>query len=399
MEQAFDQIRRYIDKHRKPMLSLWEELVNTESGSRQLEGVEAVCNILRRELEGAGVKTRTIPMDNAGSVLVGEWDNGSTKAPLLFIGHMDTVFKEGAVKENPFRVDEENFAHGPGVVDMKAGLVIAVYAIKALAELGFHERPIKCVFAGDEENLHMFSNAKAVMEAEASGALAAFNFETGYLDNHFVVGRNGGGPAQITVHGVAAHSGLAPEKGRSAILEAAHKIAAIEALNNIPRGKLINCGKVSGGIGENTIPDTCTINLGIRFPTSEIKGEILTALQSIVEHHTVPNTYAELDTSRLMNCMDTTDGVMALFGHVKKTAADCGFGDVDCFRVGSLSDSGITVACGVPTVCGMGARGEKSHTPEERAEVESLFQRCMLAACAAYTLQDDFRDKGKEVNK
>ena len=284
MEQAFDQIRRYIDKHRKPMLSLWEELVNTESGSRQLEGVEAVCNILRRELEGAGVKTRTIPMDNAGSVLVGEWDNGSTKAPLLFIGHMDTVFKEGAVKENPFRVDEENFAHGPGVVDMKAGLVIAVYAIKALAELGFHERPIKCVFAGDEENLHMFSNAKAVMEAEASGALAAFNFETGYLDNHFVVGRNGGGPAQITVHGVAAHSGLAPEKGRSAILEAAHKIAAIEALNDIPRGKLINCGKVSGGIGENTIPDTCTINLGIRFPTSEIKGEILTALQSIVEH-------------------------------------------------------------------------------------------------------------------
>ena len=93
MEQIYDQIRRYIDGHRKPMLTLWEELVNTESGSRQLEGVEAVCNIVRRELEGAGVKTRTIPMEDAGSVLVGEWDNGSTKAPLLFIGHMDTVFK------------------------------------------------------------------------------------------------------------------------------------------------------------------------------------------------------------------------------------------------------------------------------------------------------------------
>ena len=215
------------------------------------------------------------------SVLVGEWDNGSTKAPLLFIGHMDTVFKEGAVKENPFRVDEENFAHGPGVVDMKAGLVIAVYAIKALAELGFHERPIKCVFAGDEENLHMFSNAKAVMEAEASGALAAFNFETGYLDNHFVVGRNGGGPAQITVHGVAAHSGLAPEKGRSAILEAAHKIAAIEALNDIPRGKLINCGKVYRRYGREHHPGhSARIHLGIRFPTSEIKGEILTAART-----------------------------------------------------------------------------------------------------------------------
>ena len=77
MEQIYDQIRRYIDGHRKPMLALWEELVNTESGSRQLEGVEAVCNIVRRELEGAGVKTRTIPMEDAGSVLVGEWDNGA----------------------------------------------------------------------------------------------------------------------------------------------------------------------------------------------------------------------------------------------------------------------------------------------------------------------------------
>ncbi len=390
MEQIYDQIRRYIDGHRKPMLTLWEELVNTESGSRQLEGVEAVCNIVRRELEGAGVKTRTIPMEDAGSVLVGEWNNGSTKAPLLFIGHMDTVFKEGAAKENPFRIDENGFAHGPGVLDMKAGLVIAIYAIRALADAGFHERPIKCIFAGDEENLHMLSNAKEVMGAEAVGAIAAFNFETGYMDNRFVIGRKGGGPVKITVHGIASHSGIAPEKGRSAILEAAQKIIQIEQINDIPRGRLVNCGKVTGGMGENTIPDTCQINIGIRFPTTEIKNEILDALQAIVEHNTVPDTWAEMDTSRLMNCMDTTDGVLKLFDHLKKTALDIGFGEIEGFQVGGLSDSGITVACGVPTVCGMGARGEGNHTPQEYAEVESLFQRCILAACAAYTLQDDF---------
>lgn len=390
MEQIFEQIRRYIDGNRKPMLSLWEELVNTESGSRQLDGVTAVCNILRRELEGTGAKTRVIPMENAGDVLVGEWNSESTKAPLLFIGHMDTVFKEGAATENPFRIDENGFAHGPGVLDMKAGLVIAVYAIKALTEAGFRDRPIKCIFAGDEENLHMFSNAKEVMASEAVGALAAFNFETGYMDNRFVVGRKGGGPVTITVHGVAAHSGIAPEKGRSAILEAAHKIAVLEAYNDFSRGRLINCGKITGGMGENTIPDQCTIHIGIRFPTTEIKNEILTELERVTANSTVPDTWAELDISRLINCMDTTDGVMALFGHLKKTAQSCGFGEIDCFQVGGLSDSGITVACGVPTVCGMGARGEGNHTPNEYAEVESMFQRCILAACAACTLEDDF---------
>lgn len=390
MEAIFEQIRRYIDGQRRPMLALWEELVNTESGTRQVEGVNAVGSILRREMESAGIKTRLVPIENAGDMLVGEWNTESCKAPLLLIGHMDTVFKEGAARENPFRIDEDGMAHGPGVLDMKAGLVIALYAVKALAAVGYKERPIKFVFASDEENLHMFSNAKEVIAAESVGALAAFNFETGYMDNRFVIGRKGGGPVSITVHGVSAHSGIAPEKGRSAVLEAAHKIVEIEAQNDIPRGRLINCGMVTGGIGENTIPDTCTIRIGIRFPSMEVRDEIFGILKRATEHSTVPDTTAELDLSRVMQCMDTTGGVRALFGHLKKTAAACGFGEIEGFQVGGLSDSGITVACGVPTVCGMGVRGEGNHTPNEYAEVESLYQRCILAACAAYTLRDDF---------
>lgn len=162
MEQIYEQIRRYIDGQRGPMLSLWEELVNTESGSYQIEGVNAVCGILRREMEAAGIKTRTIPMENAGDMLIGEWNMESGKAPLLLIGHMDTVFKEGAAKENPFHIDEDGMAHGPGVLDMKPGLVMALYVVKALAAAGWRERPVKFIFASDEENLHMFSNAKKI---------------------------------------------------------------------------------------------------------------------------------------------------------------------------------------------------------------------------------------------
>ena len=390
MEQIYQQIQRCVEEQRQPMMALWEELVNTESGTRQVEGVNAVCSILRREMESAGIATRVIPVENAGDMLVGEWNSQCEAKPLLLIGHMDTVFKEGAAKANPFRVDENGMAHGPGVLDMKAGLVIALYAVKALMQTGWKKRPIKFIFASDEENLHMFSNAKELIAKEAEGALAAFNFETGYMDDRFVVGRSGGGPVSIQVHGRASHSGNAPEKGRSAVLEAAHKIVEIEAQNDIPRGRLLNCGMVTGGIGENTIPDSCTIRIGIRFPNTTIRDEIFEILQKAVEHNTVPDTTAELDLSRVMQCMDTTDGVMALFGHLKQTAADCGYGEIGSFRVGGLSDSGITVASGVPTVCGMGVQGAGNHTADEYADVESLYRRCVLAACAAYTLEDDF---------
>lgn len=214
MEQIYEQIRQYIDGQRQPMLALWEKIVNTESGTLQVEGVNAVCGILRQEMEAAGIHTRTIPIENAGNMLVGEWNMESGKAPLLLVGHMDTVFKEGAAKENPFRIDENGMAHGPGVLDMKPGLVMVIYLVKALEAVGWRKRPIKLVFASDEENLHMFSNAKEIIAAQSQGAMAAFNFETGYMDNRFVVGRNGGGPVRISVHGVAAHSGIAPEKGR-----------------------------------------------------------------------------------------------------------------------------------------------------------------------------------------
>ena len=390
MEPIYESVRRSVDGQRQDMLKLWEELVNTESGSRNLEGVAAVTDILRREMAALGMRTKVLPVDNAAGVLVGEWNWESSKAPLIFLGHMDTVFPDGTVEKNPFRVDEEGFAHGPGVLDMKAGLVIALAAIRALAEAGWKERPIKCIFAGDEENLHMFSNAKQVMQQEARGALAAFNFETGFPDDSFVVGRKGGGPVRLTVHGVSAHSGNAPEKGRSAILEAARKIVALEACNDLEAGRLLNCGKVTGGIGENTIPDQCVIQIGLRFNTSAQKDELIAALEQATANNTVADTWAELDTSRLMDCMDTTSGVSALFGHLERTALACGYGPIRSCRVGGLSDSGLTVSCGIPTVCGMGVKGEGNHTPTERAQVESLYSRCVLAACAAATLEDHF---------
>ena len=131
METMNERIRQYIQEHKTEMVDLWKTLVNTESGSYQKEGVTRVAHIIGDELADAGLEVRYEQSENAGDTLIAETTTGKGMAPILFIGHMDTVFKEGAVAKNPFRIDEKDCAHGPGVLDMKGGLVIAVYAIKA----------------------------------------------------------------------------------------------------------------------------------------------------------------------------------------------------------------------------------------------------------------------------
>ena len=393
-KEAYQLIREYIWNHKEDMLALWEKVVNTESGSYQVDGVSQVAHIIGAELESADMNVQYVKNEHAGDTLIAESKFNNGKAPMLFIGHMDTVFKEGAATTNPFRIDEEGKAHGPGVLDMKGGLVIAVYVIKACMAAGFDARPIKCIFAPDEEIMHAQSNVKDTLYNESKGAVAAFNFETGFLDDTLVIGRKGGGPVSIKVHGVSAHSGNDPEKGRSAILEAAHKIEYLESKNDIPRGKLINCGTINGGMGANTIPGECEIGIAIRYPNAAIREEIFEDLKAATEQVTVPDTWAELDTRNVVLNMETTDEVKALMKHIEHTAEEMGYGKVGSRVVGGLSDSGITVAAGVPTVCGMGVQGEGNHTEHEYAVADSILSRCWLAACAVYSLKDDFAENG-----
>lgn len=386
MDRMERQLQEYIEGKRLDMLNLWAKIVNTESGPKQPEGVDQVGDILQWELEQAGASVRRVKVENAGDLIVGDWNPSASEPPVVFMGHMDTVFSAGAASQNPFRVDKEGNAHGPGVLDMKGGLVVGLYALKALQAIGWNKRPIRFLGIPDEETLHMFSNAKELIAREAAGAAAALNFEPGPVEDSLVIGRYGGGPVSITVHGVAAHSGSAPEKGRSAVLEAAHKILKLEAANDIPRGKLINCGAVEGGIGENTIPDFCKIRIGIRYRNQAIGDEIFALLHQVTEECTVEGTTAELDTSRVMACMETTDGVRKLYDHVADTGEALGLGRIPGIQVGGLSDAGITVGAGIPTLCGLGVRGEGAHTDREYAQVESLYERCLLAAAAVRTL-------------
>ena len=136
MQQVYEAVRKHVSERRGEMISLLEKIVNIDSGTTNIAGVEAVCGILKQEMEAIGMDVRVIPSEGAGPVLVGEWCCGGTKRPLLFLGHMDTVFEDGEAEHNPFRIDENGLIHGPGVLDMKGGLVVALSAIRALRDIG-----------------------------------------------------------------------------------------------------------------------------------------------------------------------------------------------------------------------------------------------------------------------
>ena len=386
-KQQYEAAARYIDEHRGEMLAFWEKLVSTESGTADKEGCDAVASIMQAELESFGATVERVAMEKQGDLLKALWNGGnSDKAPVLFCGHMDTVFPKGTLEKNPFRIDEKGLAHGPGCLDMKAGLTIAVFTMKALAAAGYADRPLKAIFPGDEENGHRNSTANEEILAGAEGCRAAFNFETGFPDDGLVVGRKGSCRVTIAVQGVAAHAGNAPEKGRSAILEMAHKIIAIQALNDIPGGLYVNTGLIKGGTVVNAIPDNCSVDIDIRYSDRARLDALLEAFRKIVDHVTVEGTSSTMTVGKPSIPLTPNEAVMGLFEHVKAVAAETGYGDVHPIEVGGWADSCLIASKGVPVICAMGVKGEYNHSPREYAIADTLFPRAKLTAASVIAL-------------
>ncbi|MGL4797310.1 MAG: M20 family metallopeptidase [Paraclostridium sp.] len=386
--EQLTQLFQFIDDSKENMITLWEEVVNIESGTMQKEGVDFLCKRLARELNSANVETSILEMDKVGNFLIGDWGVDNIGKPLMFLGHMDTVFKEGAVAKNPFRI-EENKAFGPGVLDMKAGLVIAIYVLKGLNHIGYNQRPIKIAFAGDEENSHALSNAGDIMLELSKGIAAAFNFETGYLSDGLVVGRKGSFRLTIDINGIAAHSGNAPQDGRSAILEAAHKIIAIEALNDYSNGTSLNVGLVSGGVSVNTVPNKCSLEVDVRYTKKENLDLIIEKIDSIVEAVYVEGTSSSSHKTKPGVIMEDSKEVMSLFNHIAKTASDINYGEVHPIKVGGWSDASLIASNGIPVVCGLGVKGHGNHSPDEYAVVDSVFSRAKLIGACVLGLEND----------
>lgn len=380
LKQMKERAWQFIDAHQEDMLAIWQRLVQIESGSMDRAGIDAVAQTIQQQMDSLGAVTRRINMPHAGSMLVSSWGK-SKAAPILLLGHMDTVFPKGTIKERPFTI-QNGKAYGPGVLDMKGGIVIALYAIKALQAAGYSTRPIQLILAGDEELGHQHSSAAACIQKEAKGAIAAFNCETGFLDNGLVVQRKGSAVFEMCVQGIGAHAGNNPKGGRSAILEMAHKVIDVQNLTDWSAGITFNVGIIQGGTVVNAIPDRASMQIDVRYLNPEDIGMIQQQLQQIAAKQYVPDTKTIVRQVVGFAPMKRIEGTDALFDVVKRTYQEMNLPEPHAMLIGGGSDSAYTVLAGVPTICAMGVKGENNHTLREYADVSSLFERAkVLAAC------------------
>jgi glutamate carboxypeptidase len=384
-----EKVFSYIDSKKDEMVALWRDLVNTESGTRSPEDVDKIAAKIAGVLEEMGAKTRIVEFEEAGNMVLGEVGAGEKPAAFL-CGHMDTVFQHGETEKRPFTI-KDGIAYGPGVLDMKGGIVIAIYAAKALLAAGFSDRPIKFAFAGDEESAHPHSNAADVFIEAAKGCAAAFDCETAFTDNSVVIGRKGMAEFRVGVTGVASHAGNDPKRGRSAILEMAHKIIEIQKLTNWEEGYTFNVGTITGGTVPNAVPGYCEIAVDIRYLDPAIAPKLKEMVEGVLAKTYVEGTKTELLSFRLgINAMKTTDREKKLFALWQKVSADNGFNDPEPTPLysGGASDAAYTVMAGVPSLCSMGVKGGKNHSTDEFAVVDSLFERAKMLAAMIMRLDE-----------
>ena len=382
-EKAF----AYIDANKGKMLELWEDFVNTESGTLYKEDVDKMALLAKETLEGFGASARLIEHANAGNGVLATFGKPTNKAPVCFLGHYDTVFPRGTVAQRPFRI-EEGKAYGPGVLDMKGGIVIQFFVAKALMEAGYKDRQIKVLLSGDEETGHPHSNMGEILSAESRGAVAAFNFETGDLNGTLVVGRKGSMSYDIAVKGVSVHAGREPENGRSAILEIAHKVIDIQSCTDYEKGITFNVGKINGGVARNAVPGKAEMEVEVRILNPEQGKEADAQIAAIVAKTYIDGTETTCKKIGGMPPMPRTKGNEAMCELVRQVSFSLGLQEPTPIISGGGSDSAYSVAAGVPTIDQIGVKGQWNHSEREYAVVETLFERAKLVIASVLRLDD-----------
>jgi glutamate carboxypeptidase len=368
---------RWLDGQEGAMLALLEELVNIDSGSYDKPGVDAVGTRIAAFLAGEGIPVTTIPVEGYGDALKAEVaGSGGGNRPVVLMGHRDTVFPKGEVARRPFHVADGR-AYGPGVADMKAGLVMNAFVLAAYHRAGGAPVPLVGLFTSDEE---IGSPAcRPIIEETARGARAVLNSEPGRPTGNVVTGRKGGVFMQLEVLGKAAHSGGNYADGRSAILELAHKTVAFHAITDLARGITVNVGLVSGGQSVNTVAPRATCEIDLRYVTPPDRTEAMDRIAAIVAASTVPDTTAHLTIKGEFLPLVQDEGARALFETYARASAGLGR-PVEGEFAGGCADSGFTASVGCPTLCAVGPVGGKAHSPEEYLEVGSLVPRARATA-------------------
>ena len=346
------------------VIALLRELVELESPTGS-EGVSAVASRMAAELEPLGAETTMLQGEHLRAELPGRG------APLLLSGHVDTVWPEGTLARMPFRVEGPR-AFGPGVYDMKSGLLVLLEGIRLA---GDKRRAVRVFLTADEE---MGSpTGKPLLEQAAEGVAAALVVEPPGPTGNLKTSRKGLGRFTLTVTGRASHAGAQRSKGVSAIDELAHQILALHALNDDARGTAVNVGVVSGGTSENVVAAAAQARIDVRVATVADRERLERALGELQPVN--QEARLELGGGWTRPPLERSEGAGIMFARARAYGRDLGL-ELEEESSGGGSDGNLIGALGVPVLDGLGAAGAGAHSPDEHVELESIPVRAELLA-------------------
>ncbi len=365
----------YLKAQQDMLIAELGSFVKAESCSREKENVDRVGVIVSKSFQALGFQIERIPDDECGDHLVARRKGNGTGRALALI-HLDTLWPEGSIRENPFRV-EDGKVYGPATRDMKGGWVVLLGALRALREAGWDGLESMTVFMTGDEELGSPRGRKWI-EQEARNADWALVMEPARDNGSMVISRGMVGAVYFEIRGIAIHA-TSRHLGASAIHEAAHKILALEALTDVDKGILVSVGLIEGGTARQVLPDRVTMSIDLRAPDPESAEELVRNVREIAEQSTVPKTTTVMTGGITRPAFQATPASKRMLALAQECAADFDQ-QIEGIYVPSGSDGNFTGALGVPTLDGLGPESAGHSGRTEHVLIESIPRRAAILA-------------------
>jgi glutamate carboxypeptidase len=391
----------YFEERLPETLEFIRWLVEQESMSREAEANRRLAENLGERLAQAGATVDLITSPRYGATLRARYgftasakpnaarsrtdneseDRDSSGKQLLVVGHLDTVWPLGTLARRPFRI-EDGRAFGPGIFDMKAGVTLAAFAMRAIKDMSRQpRRSVTLLMTCDEETGSHFS--RELIEEETARAHAALVLEPPIPGGTIKTGRKGVGEFEMIVRGRPAHAGNDPRAGISAITELAHQILAINKLSDYERGTTLNVGVVGGGVLSNVIAAEARASIDMRYQTMEEGERIVEAMARL--EPALAGARIEMRGGINRPPLVRTAEIGGLFNHAKQLASEIGF-ELREGSVGGGSDGNFIAALGVPVLDGLGVDGAGAHAEHEHIIIGDIPRRASLLTRLIETL-------------
>jgi glutamate carboxypeptidase len=376
---------RDIERAEKFMNGYLEDLktiVNIDSGTFTKAGIDRVGSYLQERFQALGFSTRFDKQEQYGDHLIATHTGTSQNGPrVVLIGHIDTVLPDGEAERRPFTISQRNgmrIATGPGVLDMKSGVLIGLYALRMLTES--HEANYANVtFICNSDEEIGSPSSRLLIQQLAQRADAVLVLEPGRAAETIVSSRKGCGQYRVEVNGVSAHAGVEPDRGRNAILELSYQVQKMQALNGAIPGATLSVGIIRGGERTNVVPDYAYFDMDVRTADEASHKALEAAMRQVTSQNKLRGTRITLSGSMLCQPFERNTRNAHLVELAKEAGQELGLKIQDTGS-GGASDANTTSAMGIPTLDGLGAGGGLAHHPGEFVELDYLPARVSLVA-------------------